>query len=115
MTGYIFISCLYYRQNIIELLKKDKKSKYYPVAQMTLFIHNIDEAEDNVLFQRSRLGQYAKNDVNIFDKVNSDGKPHTAIKNCEYMEELNKDGQASQKNPMTKVYKIVDGLKEYLE
>ena len=56
MTGYIFISCLYYRQNIIELLKKDKKSKYYPVAQMTLFIHNIDEAEDNVLFQRSRLG-----------------------------------------------------------
>ena len=36
-------------------------------------------------------------------------------KNCEYMEELNKDGQASQRNPMTKVYKIVDGLKEYLE
>ena len=31
------------------------------------------------------------------------------------MEELNKDGQASQKNPMTKVYKIVDELKEYLE
>lgn len=24
-------------------------------------------------------------------------------------------GQASQRNPMTKVYKIVDGLKEYLE
>ncbi len=31
------------------------------------------------------------------------------------MEELNKDGQVSQRNPMTKVYKIVDGLKEYLE
>ena len=31
------------------------------------------------------------------------------------IEELNKDGQASRKNPMTKVYKIIDGLKEYLE
>lgn len=66
-------------------------------------------------FQRNGLGEYAKNDVNIFNKVNSDGKLHTAIKNCEYMEEVNKDGQASQRNPMTKVYKIVDGLKEYLE
>ena len=66
-------------------------------------------------FQRNGLGEYAKNDVNIFDKVNSDGKLHTAIKNCEYMEELYKDGQASQRNPMTKVYKIVDELKEYLE
>ena len=66
-------------------------------------------------FQRNGLGEFAKNDVNIFDKVTSEGKLHTAIKNCEYMEELNKDGQASQRNPMTKVYKIVDGLKEYLE
>lgn len=31
------------------------------------------------------------------------------------MEELNKDGQVSQRNPMTRVYKIVDRLKEYLE
>lgn len=66
-------------------------------------------------FQRNGLGDYAKNDVNIFDKVTGEGKLHTAIKNCEYMEELNKDGQASQKNPMTRVYKIVEGLREYLE
>ena len=66
-------------------------------------------------FQRNGLGEYAKNDVNIFDKVTSEGKLHTAIKNCEYMEEVNKDGQASQRNPMTKEYKIVEGLKEYLE
>lgn len=66
-------------------------------------------------FQKNGLGEYAKNDVNIFDKVIKDGKLYTAIKNCEYMEELNKEGQASQRNPMTKVYKIVDGLKEYLE
>ena len=66
-------------------------------------------------FQKKGLGDYTKNDTNIFDKVTSEGKLHTAIKNREYMEELNKDGQASQRNPMTKVYKIVDGLKEYLE
>ena len=66
-------------------------------------------------FQKKGLGDYTKNDTNIFDKVTGEGKLHTAIKNCEYMEELNKDGQASQRNPMTRVYKIVDGLKEYLE
>lgn len=31
------------------------------------------------------------------------------------MEELNTDGQASQRNSMTKVYKIIDGLKEFSE
>ena len=66
-------------------------------------------------FQKEGLGDYTKNDTNIFDKVTSEGKLHTAIKNCEHMEELNRDGQASQRNPMTRVYKIVDGLKEYLE
>lgn len=67
------------------------------------------------VFQKNGLGDYTKNDTNIFDKVTSGGKLHTAIKNCEYMEDLNKAGQASQRNPMTRVYKIVDGLKEYLE
>jgi len=71
--------------------------------------------ELNKEFQKNGLDEYTKNDENIFDKVTKDGKLHTAIKNCEYMESLNEDGQASQRNPMTKVYKIVDGLKEYLE
>jgi len=66
-------------------------------------------------FQKNGLGYYAKNDEDIFNKVTCKGKLHTAIRNCEYMEEINKGGQASQRNPMTKVYKIVDGLKEYLE
>ncbi|MBR3882444.1 MAG: RloB domain-containing protein [Clostridia bacterium] len=66
-------------------------------------------------FQKKRLGDYVKNDEDIFNKVTSEGKLHTAIRNCEYMEELNKCRQASQRNPMTKVYKIVEGLKEYLE
>ena len=78
-------------------------------------------SKDNVLqelskeFQKKDLGEYTKNDINIFEKVTSEEGLHTAIKNCEYMEELNKNGQASQRNPMTKVYKIIDGLKEYLE
>ena len=66
-------------------------------------------------FQKKGLGEYTKNDTNIFEKVTSEERLHTAIKNCEYMEELNKDGQESRRNPMTKVYKIIDGLKEYLE
>lgn len=66
-------------------------------------------------FQKKELGEYEKNDKNIFDKITSEGRLHTAIKNCEYMEELDKEGQASQRNPMTRVYKLVDGLKEYLE
>lgn len=78
-------------------------------------------SKDNVLqelskeFQKKGLGDYTKNDINIFEKVTSEERLHTAIKNYEYMEELNKDGQESRRNPMTKVYKIIDGLKEYLE
>ena len=66
-------------------------------------------------FQKKGLGEYIKNDKNIFDKITREGRVYAAIKNCEYMEKLDKDAQASQRNPMTKVYKIVDGLKEYLK
>ena len=31
------------------ITKKDEKGKYFPVAQMTLFIHNIDEAEEDYI------------------------------------------------------------------
>ena len=71
--------------------------------------------ELNKEFQKNGLGTYKKNDDKIFEKVTKDGKLDTATKNCEYMEILNKNGQASDRNPMTRVYKIVDGLKEYLE
>ena len=40
---------------------------------------------------------------------------HMAIDNCELMEKINENGQASQRNPMTQVYKVVEGLNEYLE
>ena len=49
-------------------------------------------------FQKSELGEYSKNDVNIFDKVTSKGKLHTAIKNCEYMEELNMNPKLVDRN-----------------
>lgn len=52
----------------------------------------------------------------VFDKEDyNDEQFNKVIENCEYMENLNKDGEASERNPMTKVYKIFDGLKEYLE
>ncbi|MCI8546328.1 MAG: RloB domain-containing protein [Clostridia bacterium] len=73
----------------------------------------LDELDKE--FHRNGLGTYKKNDGKIFEKVTKDRKLDIAIKNCEYMEKLNKNGQASDRNPMTRVYKIVDGLKEYLE
>ena len=65
-------------------------------------------------FQKNGLGEYQKNDNKIFEKITKDGKILKAINNCKQMEELNGCGQASQRNPMTKVYKIVEDLKEYL-
>ena len=78
-------------------------------------------SKDNILdelnkeFQRNGLGEYNKNDADIFKKITKDGKIHCAIKNCEYMENLNEAGQSSERNPMTKVYKIVSELTEYLD
>lgn len=87
-----------------------------PIKKVNRYVSKDDVLQElSKEFQKKGLGDYTKNDTDIFYKVTSEGKLHTAIKNCEYMEELNKDGQASQRNQMTKVYKIVDGLKEYLE
>lgn len=61
------------------------------------------------------LENIKKNDEKTFEKVTSDGKIHMAIDNCKLMEKINENGQASQRNPMTQVYKVVEGLKEYLE
>lgn len=66
-------------------------------------------------FRKNGLGEYNKNDKDIFTKVTADGRLDFAIENCEYMENINKCGQASKRNPMTKIYKVVEDLKEYLE
>ena len=50
----------------------------------------IDEL--NKKFQKNGLGTYKKNDDEIFEKVTRDRKLYTAIKNCKYMEKVNKDG-----------------------
>ena len=69
----------------------------------------------NKEFEKNGWAKYNKNDTDIFEKVTKDGKIYTAIKNCEYMETLNQGKTAAKRNPMTMVYKIVDGLKDYLE
>jgi len=59
--------------------------------------------------------EYKKNDEKVFEEVTIDGKIHMAIDNCKLMEKINENGQASQRNPMTQVYKVVGELKDYLE
>ena len=77
-------------------------------------------SKDNILkelnkeFQKNGLGEYKKNDENIFKKITSGDKLSNAIDNCKSMEKINENANSSQRNPMTKVYKIVEGLKEYL-
>ena len=77
-------------------------------------------SKDNILkelnkeFQKNGLGEYKKNDENIFKKITSGDKLSNAIDNCKSMEKINENANSSQRNPMTQVYKIVEGLKEYL-
>ena len=72
------------------------------------------EKELDKVFIKKKIGGYNKNDKNIFSKVTTNGSLKKAIENCEYMEELDKDKQPAQRNPMTKVYKIVNELKQYI-
>ena len=37
-----------------------------------------------------------------------------AVKNCKYMEKLHGDYPVSKRNPMTKVYEIIEELEEYI-
>ncbi len=51
MSCYTFISYLYYRQNInlnsIELLIRDKEGRYLKVGQMTIWVHNMVNPEED--------------------------------------------------------------------
>ena len=86
------------------------------LKRVTKYISKADILKElNKEFQKNGLGEYKKNDEKIFEKVTSDGKIHMAIDNCKLMEKINENGQASQRNPMTQVYKVLEGLKEYLE
>ena len=78
-------------------------------------------SKDNILieldkeFQKNNLGKYMKNDSNLFNKITLNKDFKKAIENCKEMEKINKKGKPSKRNPMTKVYKIVEELEEYLE
>lgn len=53
--------------------------------------------------------------IKFLKNITKDEKIDTTIKNSEYMETLNKNGQTLDRNAMTRVYKIIDGLEKYLE
>lgn len=109
--------------NYFNGLKKKINEKYG--NKVDVLIPNIDIKGTGM--NTTSLVKYTQETVNhtnkvygqvwvVFDKDDySDEQFDSAIKNCESMETLNKEGQVSQRNTMTKVYKIVDGLKEYLE
>lgn len=65
-------------------------------------------------YQKNKLGEYKKNDNDVFKKLFNINGLNNALKNCEKMETLNVNLKPSQRNPMTKVYKIVEGLIEYI-
>ena len=117
LKGYCVLTPVFSVSDNIEITKEQiSKMKEAHFKKIDRYVSKDDVLQElNKEFQKKGLGDYTKNDTTIFEKVTSEGKVDTAIKNCKYMEELNKDGQPSQRNPMTKVYKIVEGLKEYLE
>ena len=73
--------------------KKQDEETFQIVKNRYIFKGNIlDELRKE--FQKNGLGEYNKNNSDIFEKVTKDRKIHNAIRNCEYMENLNKNGQA---------------------
>lgn len=65
-------------------------------------------------FKHNNLGNYHKNDKDVFKKVTKDDNLSKAITNSKKLVEKFKDKKPSESNPMTNVYKIVEDLKEYI-
>ena len=67
-------------------------------------------------FQNADLGNYSKNDKEIFEKVTKDNRLESAIKNCkEIYEKFNCVSSNASKNPCTTVFMLVEDLSEYLK
>ena len=67
-------------------------------------------------FQNANLGNYSKNDKEIFDKVTNDNRLETAIQNCKEMyEQLKTSSSEASKNPCTTVFVLVENSSEYLK
>lgn len=66
-------------------------------------------------FQNVSLGNYSKNDKEIFNKVTKDDRLKTAIKNCREMYDAFEGvATSASKNPCTTVFMLVEDLSEYL-
>lgn len=67
-------------------------------------------------FQNANLGNYSKNDKEIFEKVTKDNRLETAIQNCkEIYEQFKTTSSEASKNPCTTVFMLVEDLSEYLK
>ena len=66
-------------------------------------------------FEKAGLGEYKKNDKELFTKISGEGKMEKAIKNCQEVYELMKDQTPASSNPATTVFMLVNDLKEYMK
>ena len=67
-------------------------------------------------FRNSNLGNYYKNDKEIFEKITSNNRLQNAINNSKKMYNQFKDStKYSSKNPCTTVFMLVKDLNEYLK
>ena len=63
-----------------------------------------------------QIGNYSKNDKEIFEKVTNDNRLETAIKNCKEMYgQFKTTSSEAIKNPCTTVFMLVENLSEYLK
>lgn len=66
-------------------------------------------------FSKVGLGEYKKNDKELFTKISGEGKMERAIKNCEEVYELMRGQTPASSNPTTTVFMLVNDLKEYMK
>ena len=66
-------------------------------------------------FSKIGLGEYKKNDKELFTKISGEGKMEKAIKNCEEVYELMRGQAPASSNPTTTVFMLVNDLKEYMK
>jgi len=72
--------------------------------------------EVELQFKKNELGKYNKNDGDIFEKLTGENRLNKAIENSKIMyESFNGGCSASNKNPATTVFLLVEDLIEYID
>ena len=66
-------------------------------------------------FSKVGLGEYKKNDKELFTKISGEGKMEKAIKNCQEVYKLMRGQTPASSNPTTTVFMLVNDLKEYMK